>query len=232
MAAFALTRMAVRELWISFRLLLLLVLPISAGLGALLLASDPDLAQSALAWGIAGAATLAAGIAAAAWAGERRRGTAAWLSLRAVPRASILLAWFAGLALPLTAGVAAAGLLVWLASSQQPSPPLDAISYAALVAAGAGAALQALAVGMVAGSLLRPIPAALLAVVASGALLAAGLGLTAEPPLVPTAGVGLMASAANLLRPLADGLQALGLGLTLTGLLLGAAVLVFDRVDL
>ena len=144
MASFTLTRMAVRELWMSFRLLLLLVLPIAAGLGALLLSSDPDLARSALAWGIAGAATLAAGIAAAAWAAERRRGTAAWLNLRAIPRASILLAWFAGLALPLTAAIAAAALMVWLASSALPRLPLDTLSYAALVAAAACAALQAL----------------------------------------------------------------------------------------
>jgi hypothetical protein len=31
---------------------------------------------------------------------------------------------------------------------------------------------------------------------------------------------------------MADGLQAVGLGLTMTGLVLGVALLVFDRVDL
>ena len=59
MAGFTLTRMAVRELWISFRLLLLLALPIVAGLLALLPSSEPDLAQPILAWGVAAAATLA-----------------------------------------------------------------------------------------------------------------------------------------------------------------------------
>ena len=49
---------------------------------------------------------------------------------------------------------------------------------------------------------------------------------------MPTAGLGLIAQATDLLRPFADGLQALGLGLTMTGLLLGAALLVFERVDL
>ena len=232
MAGFTLTRMAVRELWISFRLLLLLALPIVAGLLALLPSSEPDLAQPILAWGVAAAATLASGLAASAWASERRRGTAGWLSLRAVPRASILVAWFAALALPLLVGIAAGALLVWFASGVAPSPPLDALSYASLVGAVAVAALEALAIGIVFGSFLRPMAAAVLAVMASGALLAGGLLVRPEPPVVPTAGLGLLAHAMDLLRPLADGLQALGLGLTLTGLLLGAALLIFDRVDL
>ena len=231
MAGFTLTRMAVRELWISFRLLVVLALPLAAGMLALLF-SDPDLARIALAWGVAGAGTLTAGIAAAAWAGERRRGTAGWLILRAVPRASILVAWFAGLSLPLTVGIAAGGLLVWLATGGVASPPLDAASYATLVAAGAAAALQALAIGMLFGSFVGRIGAAVLAMLASGALLSSGLVLSPEPPVVPTAGLGLIAQATDLLRPFADGLQALGLGLTMTGLLLGAALLVFERVDL
>ena len=136
MAGLTLARMAVRELWISFRLLVLLALPLAAGLLALFLSSDPDLAPLALAWGMAGVGILSAGIAAAAWAGERRRGTAGWLSLRAVPRASILVGWFAGLSLPLTVGIAAGGLLVWLATGALASPPLDATSYATLVAVG------------------------------------------------------------------------------------------------
>ena len=63
-------------------------------------------------------------------------------------------------------------------------------------------------------------------------MLAAGLLVSPEPPLVPTAGLGLLAQTTDLLRPLAEGLQALGIGLTLTGLLLGAALLIFNRVDL
>ena len=232
MADLTLTRMAVRELWISFRLLLLLALPIAVGLLALLFPPDSGITQPALALGLAAVATVAAGVAAAAWASERRRGTAGWLSLRAVPRASILIAWFAGLALPLLVGTAAGGLLVWLGTGVAPDPPLDALSYASLVGAAAVAALQALAIGILFGSFLRPIAAAALAVVASGALLAAGLLVSPELPLVPTAGLGLLAQATDLLRPLAEGLQALGIGLTLTGLLLGAALLIFNRVDL
>jgi hypothetical protein len=232
MAAFTLTRMAVRELWISFRLLLLLALPIAAGLIAVLLSSDPDLTQPALSWGFAAAATVAAGISAAAWATERRRGTAAWLSLRAVPRASVLIAWFAGLAFPLMVGIAAAALLVWLGTGAAPTLPLDALTYASLVGAAAGAGLQALAIGLVLGSFLRPVVATVLAMLAGAALLASGVVLAPEPPLVPTAGLGMLAQAKDLLRPLADGLQALGLGLTMTGLLLGVALLIFDRVDL
>src|SRR5439155_1022927 len=89
-----------------------------------------------------------------------------------------------------------------------------------------------LAMAMVIGSFVGPIGAAVLAMLASGVLLSSGLVLSPEPPVVPTAGLGLIAQATDLLRPFADGLQALGLGLTMTGLLLGAAVLVFERVDL
>jgi hypothetical protein len=232
MAGLTLTRMAVRELWISFRLLLLLALPIAVGLLALLFPADSGTTQPALSWGLAAVSTAAAGVAAVAWASERRRGTAGWLSLRAVPRASILIAWFAGLAFPLLVGTAAGALLVWLAPGLEPSPPLDALSYASLVGATAGAGLQALAIGILLGSFLRPIAAAFLAVMESGALLAAGLLVRPDTALVPTAGLGLLAQATDLLRPLADGLQALGIGLTLTGLLLGVALLIFNRVDL
>jgi ABC-type transport system involved in multi-copper enzyme maturation permease subunit len=232
MAAFVLTRMAVRELWISFRLLALLALPVVAGLVALLVSSDPDRVQPTLAWGMGVVAALAAGMAAAALAMERQRGTAGWLSMRAVPRASILIAWFLGLATPMLVGIAGGSLLVWLGSGTQPTPPPDAPAYAALAAAAAGAALQALAIGLLFGSFLPSMVAALVAVLGSGVLLGAGLLIVTEPPLIPTAGLGLLAQAIDLLRPMADGLQALGLGLTLTGLLLGASLLIFDRVDL
>lgn len=232
MVALTLTRLAVRELWISFRLLLLLALPVIAGLIALLLSADPDLTQPALALGMGAVAALAAGVAAASWAMERRRGTAAWLSMSAVPRASMLIAWFVGLAVPILVGVASGSALVWLGTGTHAIPPLDGPAYAALVGATAGATLQALAIGLVFGSFLPPVIAALVAVLGSGGLLAAGLLLVTEPPLIPTAGVGLMAQAMDLLRPMADGLQALGLGLAMTGLLIGVALLIFDRVDL
>ena len=232
MAAFALTRMAVRELWISFRLLALIALPVIAGLAALLVSSDPDRTQPALALGMGVVAAVAAGVAAAAWAMERRRGTAGWLSMRAVPRASILNAWFVGLAVPLLVGIAAGSLLVWLGTGVQPVPPLDAPAYVTLAGAAAGAGLQALAIGLLFGSFLPPLIAAIVAALASGGLLAAGMVISPEPPLIPTAGIGLLAQAMNLLRPMADGLQAVGLSLALTGLLLGVSLLIFDRVDL
>ena len=160
------------------------------------------------------------------------RGSAGWLSMRAVPRSSILVAWFVGLAVPMLVGIAAGSLLVWLGSGTQPSPPLDAPAYAVLVGSAAGAALQALAIGLLFGSFLPPVLAELFAVLGSGALLGAGLFIVSEPPLIPSAGLGLLAQAMDLVRPMADGLQALGLGLALTGLLLGVSLLIFERVDL
>jgi hypothetical protein len=232
MAALTLTRMAVRELWISFRLLLLLALPVVAGLVALLLSGEPDLTLPVLGLGMGTVAAFAAGASAAGWAMERRRGTVGWLSMRAVPRASILTAWFTGLAIPLLVGIGAGSVLVWLATGAQASPPLDAPAFAMLMGAVAGAALQGLAIGLIFGSLLRTWVAALAAILVSCALLAAGALIVTEPPLVPTAGIGLLIQATDLVRPAADGLQALGLALAMTGLLLGVALMVFDRVDL
>lgn len=232
MASLTLTRMAVRQQWISFRLLLLLALPVSAGFVTVLVSSDPDRTQAVLALGVGVASALAAGIAAFGWADERWRGTSGWLSLRAVPRGSILIAWFLGFVFPISVGIAAASLLAWLATGATPAPPLDVTSYITLIAAGVAAALQAVAIGMLCGSFLHRTPATVLAVLVSAGLLAAGFLLAGEPPLVPTAGLGLIAQANDLVTPLADGLQVAGAGLAMTGVLLGAALLAFDRVDL
>lgn len=227
----ALTGLALRELWISYRLLVLVAVPLAGGIAT---AVRPDAAHdpSTLAWGIAAAGVAVSAITAAGLALDRRRGRVAWLAVRAVPRSSILLAWMAALALPVLLGLSASLLLAWFVLSGASFPIVDGMSFAALGGAAAATMLEALALGLLAGSLARPVTAAALAAVLSGAALAAGALLPVDPGYLPTAGLGLLAEAGSLARPLSAGLQALGLGLGATGLLLAAAAAALARVDL
>ncbi len=134
-----------------------------------------------------------------ALATERQRGRIAWLAVRSVPRSAALLAWFASLSLPLLAGLTISGVLGWVVVGVAAGPPLDGPAFAALVTAAAATALEGLAVALLAGSLLRPTPAAIVAMLATAALFASGLAV-AEPPVLPAAGIGLLANAQALAR--------------------------------
>lgn len=231
MRSAALTGLALRELWISYRLLALLAVPL---VGGIVTALRPEAARdpATLAWGIAGTGVVVSVLAAAGLASERRHGRVAWLALRAVPRSTVLLAWMGALAVPVLLGTTASIVLAWLVFSGGSFPPLDGISFAGLSAAAAATTLEAVAVGLLAGSLAPPVPAAVLAAGLSGAALGAGLLLPVDPGYLPTAGLGLLAQAGSLERPLSAGLQALGLGLAATGMLLATAAAALARVDL
>src|SRR5207247_1597551 len=116
-----LTGMALHELWISFRLIPLLGLPVVGGL--LISAIPPEYAGETAVGGagfwfavIAAVATcLAAGLAALTMAHERHRGTVAWMAARAVPRAAVLFSWFLAFAILLILGLAIASVGAWLA---------------------------------------------------------------------------------------------------------------------
>ncbi|HLY36171.1 MAG TPA: hypothetical protein VKU35_05630 [Candidatus Limnocylindria bacterium] len=227
------TGLAMRELWISFRLLALLAVAMAGGILTTVrpnAASDPQ----ALAWGIAAAAVFLSAMAAATLAAERRDGGVAWLALRSVPRSSVLVGWFNALAIPVLIGFAASAVLAWLAfaSGSLTPTPVDPASFAVLAASAATVGMEALALGLLVGVLARPLPAAVLAVSLSTAGAAAGLLVPVGPGYLPTAGLGLLAQAGNLERPLSAGLQALGLGLALTGMLMAAAAAAFARADL
>ena len=227
----ALTGLALRELWISYRLLALVAVTLAGGIAT---AVRPDAWRDpvTLAWGLAAGGVVVSAIAAAGLAMERRQGRVGWLALRAIPRASVLLAWMGALAIPVLVGSTAGLLLAWLVFSNGSLPTVDGISFAALGAAAGMTTLEALAIGLLVGSVARPAPAAVLAAVLSGAALAAGLLLPVDPGYLPTAGLGLLAQAGSLARPLSAGLQALGLGIAATGLLLAAAAATLARVDL
>ena len=236
-----LTGLALRELWISYRLLLVM--------GALLLATLPAVLQPRVAipasaaafgdppwWlavGLAVAMALAAGVAAATLSLERRRGTAGWVAMRAVPRATIALTWYAAFALLLVLGLVPAAIVGWL--SLEPLLPAGPGSLALAVASAGCAGMAAVAVGLLLGALLPAAPAALLAVAASGAWMVASAAGPAGAGAwwsLPADGLRVVATLDEAARPMADSLRAAGAALGLAAVLLVAAVIAFERTDL
>ncbi|HYM52491.1 MAG TPA: hypothetical protein VEW45_03280 [Candidatus Dormibacteraeota bacterium] len=225
--------LALRELWISFRLLALLgvfllaVLPV-----ALVPYVLPELAGTPLgrmAWyasALAVAVPLAAGISAATLSGELRRGTFAWLTLRAVPRTTLLLAWFLAFGGVVAVGMALSATVAGISLGAA----IAAEGVGAFVAASvavAAAGLAAVAVGLMFGTVLRPVAAALGTIAAVGAALyAAAYGPLGWAPL-PTAGIAILAGLGGAARPIADALSSSG-----TALLVAAAALVLAAARL
>ena len=82
------TRLALREMWITFRLLLALVAFIGAGAIVALLPAAPSVALERLALGFGIATAVTSGIAAWSVADERSSGRAGWLVARSVTRAT------------------------------------------------------------------------------------------------------------------------------------------------
>lgn len=234
----ALTWMALRQLWISFRLLPVLGALLLAGLPVALLPRimSPDLAGAPpdpLTWtggAIAAALSFTAAIAAATLAGERRRGTAAWMATRAVPRPTIALSWFVAFGLLLLVGLAPAGVVVWL--SVEAFLPGGPWSLAAAMASTACAGLAAISLGLLAGATLPWLISAVGTALASAALLLPPVLGQAGWWWLPADGLRVLATLDTAARPVADALRAGGLGLGLAAVLLVLAVVAFERADL
>jgi len=230
--------MALRELWISFRLLVVLGALLLAGLPAALLPAvmSPDLAGAPpdplnwLAVATAAAMALAAAAAAATLASERRRGTAGWMASRAVPRATIALSWFVAFALLLSIGLVPVAAVAWLALG-----PFLLGGPGALVAATAATACAGgatLAIGLLAGAALPRWPAAAVAAVAGTALLVPPAFGASGPWWLPADGVRVLAELDTAARPVADGLRAAGVALGVAAVVLVGVVVIFERADL
>lgn len=234
----ALTWMALRELWISFRLLPVLGALLLAGLPVALLPRlmSPDLAGAPpdpLTWlgvAVAVAMSFAAAVAAASLATERRRGTAGWMAARAVPRPTIALSWFVAFGLLLVLGLAPAGVVAWLA--MEPFLPGGPSALAAALAATACAGLLALSLGLVAGATLPRLAAAVATALVSGALLIPPVLRQAGWWWLPADGIRVLATLDTAARPVADALRGGGLALGLAAVLLVLAVMAFERADL
>jgi ABC-type transport system involved in multi-copper enzyme maturation permease subunit len=232
--------LALRELWFSYRLLAVLGALLVAALPVTLLppASAPHLAGAPLdplAWhatAVAGALTLAAAIAAGTLSAELRRGTFAWLAVRAVPRASILLAWFAAFAVVQAIGLALAATIaaVSLGAGEALSGGLAAFVVANGAVAAAG--MAATAIGLLLGAFLPPLAAmSVTLLVVGAALLGAAIGPLGLPPL-PTGGLALLAGIDTETHPIAGALRSSGTALAVAASLLVLARARLERVDL
>ena len=236
------TGLALRELWISFRLLLVVGLLVLAALpSAMLPHTTPALAatrlSSPLEWfalGLAVAMSVVGAMAGTALSRERRRGSAGWLVIRAVPRAVILLGWFAAFALLLLVGLLPAATLVWLTVAGPATEAGDVWPFVAPVIGAWAAGAAAVAIGLLLGALLSPWPAGLLTLLlATGVLLTAVLGvapLAAAP--APAAGLAILGDLPNQARPVADALRAGGTSLLAAAVALILAAAVLGRADL
>ena len=223
--------LALRELWISFRLLVVLFAHVAAGaVVALVPAGGPE-TVGRLAVGLGAATTVTAVVAAGTMADERLAGRAGFLVTRSVSRGSFLAGWFCALALVALAGVAAAGLLGWLALGTRTLGG-DPLALPATLAAIGTTTIAAAALGLLAGAILGvrgAIVAALVACAAAGTM----AWLTADAaPWAPGAGHVLLARLAQGGAVLPDALRAAGIGLALGSALLVAARLALERSDL
>ncbi len=233
-----LTWMALHEMWISFRLIGVIGLPLLGGLLAIVV--PPDLVGvtavgSAGFWygvGASVAIAVSAGLAAGTMAHERDRGTVAWMAVRAVPRSAILLSWFVAFGLLLAVGIVLGSMGAWLAALGRAETVPDAMPYAAAVGATIGAALAAVATGLLLGAFLPTLPATLLAVGVGGVLLAAALATAPGGLPSPTGGIGLLAHLDGTARPVGDALRSGGAALAATAVLLVLAVVGLQRSDL
>jgi len=233
-----LTGMALRELWISFRLIPVVGLPVVTGMGVG--AVPPELAGvSAIGgagfWYAVGAVAsicFVAALAAATIAHERRRGTAAWMAVRAVPRSAVLVSWFVAYGLLLVIGIALGAVGAWLAAIARAESPIDPLPFVAAVAATACTGLAMLAAALCLGTLLGRWTAGIVALLGSGALLAASIGGPLAGMLLPTGGIGLLADLGGAARPLGDALRDGGAALGTAAALLVVAAVALERSDL
>ena len=221
--------LALRELWISFRLLAILGFVLAGGVAiALVRLIDPIAAPLPwLAGGIALAAAFVAGLSAWSFSSERRRGAAAWLVGRSVPRSGVLFGWLLALAAPLVGGFVLVAVFGWLLQSTA-----TPAAYTAAAAAVLADLFVALAIGLLFGTILAPAPAALLAVLLLVAPAAAkGAGIVVGVPL-PGDGLRLFAELPARQQPVADALFAAGTSLVAAALLLLVARLAVERTEL
>jgi len=237
----AVTGLALRELWISFRLLALIgLLLLSALPSALLPETTGGLSAVAptrlqpFAIGLAAAIAVIAGIVAGSLSAERRRGTAGWLVSRAVPRATIVAGWFTAFVVALVIGIAAAAGFAWLILGPA-AETIDPVAYVMSVGAAAAAGVAAVAVGLVIGGMLGVLPGMCAAALVTAALLlpAAVLGAPALGVApAPGAPFALLADLVDAARPIGDAVRSGGLALAGAGALLVLAAAVMSRADL
>ncbi|MGH2428775.1 MAG: hypothetical protein ACRDGV_07820 [Candidatus Limnocylindria bacterium] len=223
--------LALRELWISPRLLVLLVPFISAGALAALLPMSVSDATDRFAAALGVATMIVAAVAATSLATERRLGRAGWLVSQAVPRGSLLAGWLVAICAATLPALAAAGLVAWLALSESPRAPAAGSFALDLVAVGCGT-LAAAALGLLAGTTLSSVAAPVVALLICCGVAAVTIAAPAIGSLLPGAGHQALAGLPDTPRPLGGALQAAGVSLGAAAILLAVARAAFERADL
>ena len=225
------TRLAVRELWITFRLVVLLIAFVGVGTTVALLPAPLPTTMQRLAAGLGAATLLVGGVAAWSIADERRHGRAGWLVTRSVSRGTFLGGWFVALSSVALSGLAAAAVLGWLAASGV-SLRLDPGAYAAILAATAATLVAGVALGLVAGTLFRPLLAAVLSILASALAVAVAWLVPQSAGLVPGAALLELAALTEGSVSLATAWRSAGAALLAAALLLGIARVALSRAEL
>jgi len=234
----ALVGLALRELWITFRLIPMIVLPVLAGLVEAVV--PPELSGLSAVGGagfwFATSLVMAVAVVAAlgAWslASERSSGTAAWVVVRAVPRSTILVSWFVALAILLAVGIGLGGIGAWLTVLERAETTPDAIPFTAAVGASLATALAAAALGLLVGSILGRRSSALASLIVVGGVLGLAVGGPLATPPLPTAGLGVLGDLDHVARPVSDAVRSAGSALAAAAALLVLAAALMERRDL
>jgi hypothetical protein len=233
---------ALKELWISFRLLAVLVLFAAAGVLAATapllpaIGLSPEGGAAALyARALAVAAAGAAALGGTAFAGERRRGGLGWLAARSIPRSLLLLGWFAALAGLVLVGMLPSAMLTWLAMTGEPAFGLRGVSpvvFGVALLAAMADAVAWIAAGLLVGIFLTARLAGAVILLLLAALLLLGTLVPSLATYLPGAGIALLAEAGSGSSGLEAGLRAGGVGLLITALLLAVGIVTLRRRDL
>jgi hypothetical protein len=225
------TRLAIRELWMTFRLLLVIVGFVGTSAIVVLLPAAPAITMERLAAGLGISTIVVSGVAGWSLADERTAGRAGWLVTRSVARGEVLAGWFRGLVTIAVAGLAGAGLLGWLAIYSLPAT-FDPGTFVAALLAVATAIAAAVAAGLLAGTLLRTWIAGPLAALVCLAFGVAAWVVLPDRTIVPGGAFRLLAEITTGRTHLAEALQAAGVGLALAALILVLARVSIERAEL
>src|SRR6187551_2165937 len=216
------TRLAIRELWMTFRLLLVIVGFVGTSAFVVLLPAAPAITMERLAAGLGISTIVVAGVAGWSLADERTAGRAGWLVSRSVARGQVLAGWFWGLVTIAVAGLAGAGLLGWLAVYSLPAS-FDPATFLATLVAVAAAIAAAVAAGLLAGTVGRTWIAGLAAAAACLAFGILAWAVFPDQPLIPGGAYRLLAEIMTGQTQLAEALTSAGIGLALAALILVVA---------
>jgi hypothetical protein len=221
-------RLAWRELWITFRMLIVLVAFVGVGALVVILPASPGTMFERAAIGLGAATTVVAAITAWSVANERVSGRAGWLVTRSVARATYVLGWFGALVAISFVGLAAAGFLAWMAAAGGFARPDPAELVAAIGAVAAGVA-AAIAFGLLAAALARPLTAAIVVSLGCLAVAAAGLTIPGAATLLPWAALADVAAPDSVLGA---AVISAGAALLACAVLLSLARVAIERAEL